>query len=331
MKTLLSSVDFKEIVLIKDIPDNINSKEGITEFNIDTSILGIEGSKRVLALDGIYIENNKVSLPNDLSLYAKKDVPHLELHFELEGFTSFSNGKTANETINIPEGYGLLLYLPELDGKLNFARNPQRKSLEIEFTEDYLLEMFNNDLEILGDFGKAINSKLPTFFGGQSFKITPEMYSIISDISVCKYHGILKKIYIESKIREILVTYIQHTQPIFCSKENKVQSQKDIEKLNVAREIIKQNIAKPFSILELSKLVGLNDFKLKKGFKDLFGNTIFGYINDLRMQEAKVLLTNTQRSIAEISYHVGFKNPQHFTVAFKRKFGFLPKTFRINE
>ena len=84
----------------------------------------------------------------------------------------------------------------------------------------------------------------------------------------------------------------------------------------------------PCSLIELVELSGLNDFKLKRGFKELFGTTVFGYLFDLRIERAQEMLREGKQSIAEISFHIGYKNPQHFTAAFKRKFGYLPSEIK---
>jgi AraC-like DNA-binding protein len=325
MKTVLTSVDFQEAVLVKEIPDQVPYGQGLIDLNNEITLLGIHGRQKASVLPGICIEQNQVCLPGDVSVFVKKDVPHLELHFELEGYTSFSDSRQTNETITIPQGHGLLLHLPELDGRLNFARNESRKSLEIEFTEEYITTMVEGDLEILGEFGESIRTRTPLFWGNRSFPISPEIYAILTDIANCQYHGILKKIYLESKVREVLLVFL--TQNALPPRKNTGSqwNKTDIEKLHAARAIVKQYMAKPYSIHALSKLVGLNEFKLKKGFKELFGTTIFGYLAEIRMQEARILLSESSYSIADISYLVGFKNPQHFTTAFKRTFGILPK------
>ena len=74
--------------------------------------------------------------------------------------------------------------------------------------------------------------------------------------------------------------------------------------------------------------MGTNQQTLKKGFKELFGTTIWGYYNNLRMETAKDLLINQEKSIAEVADNIGYKNPQHFTVAFKKKYGILPSILK---
>lgn len=75
----------------------------------------------------------------------------------------------------------------------------------------------------------------------------------------------------------------------------------------------------------LSTIAGLNTSKLKQDFKSIYATTIFKYITNLKMQKAKSLILDKNLSISQASFEVGYKNPQHFTVAFKKKFGILPK------
>ena len=76
---------------------------------------------------------------------------------------------------------------------------------------------------------------------------------------------------------------------------------------------------------ELSRIAGINEFKLKRGFKEVFGQTVFGYLNDERMDLAKSDLLEKQKSITEIAFELGFSSVQHFSNAFKKKFGVSPR------
>jgi AraC-like DNA-binding protein len=81
----------------------------------------------------------------------------------------------------------------------------------------------------------------------------------------------------------------------------------------------------PPSLKELAKLSGLNEYKLKKSFKEVYNTTVFGYLSDHRLNEARKKLESSNKSIAEIAYDLGYSSPQHFAKAFKEKFGLTPK------
>jgi AraC-like DNA-binding protein len=77
-------------------------------------------------------------------------------------------------------------------------------------------------------------------------------------------------------------------------------------------------------------MADINEFKLKKGFKEIFGNTVFGYLVDLKMEYAKEKLVQKKVSISEISDEIGFQHPQHFSQAFKKKYGYFPSQYFNN-
>ncbi|RTQ48616.1 AraC family transcriptional regulator [Hymenobacter gummosus] len=81
-------------------------------------------------------------------------------------------------------------------------------------------------------------------------------------------------------------------------------------------------------LLELARLFGTNDFKLKKGFRQLFDTTVFGYVAEKRLTVAQQLLTLTDQPVQDIAESVGFTNAAHFATAFRKKFGVAPSQVR---
>ncbi|MTI30281.1 helix-turn-helix domain-containing protein, partial [Xanthovirga aplysinae] len=112
------------------------------------------------------------------------------------------------------------------------------------------------------------------------------------------------------------------------STQNFIKTTTDKNKLFEAKEILSQSIENPPTLRELSKLIQLNEYKLKKGFKELFGTTVFGYIHKIRMNIAKNLLLESDKSAKEIAFETGYSSPQHFSKAFKKEFGVAPKSIR---
>jgi AraC-like DNA-binding protein len=101
-------------------------------------------------------------------------------------------------------------------------------------------------------------------------------------------------------------------------------SRTDMARIEKAREIILERMIEPPSILELSRMIGLNDYKLKIGFKEMYGQTVFGYLRDQRLEKAYRLLQDGSTSVIEVSSSVGYSNPSHFAEAFRGKYGVNP-------
>lgn len=98
----------------------------------------------------------------------------------------------------------------------------------------------------------------------------------------------------------------------------------DREKIIKAREVLIQHIGEPITIKELSRKVAINECYLKKGFKELFGTTIFDFYQSQRMEHARYLLYEKGLSVTEVSIMLGYSSISHFSTAFKKHTGLKP-------
>lgn len=98
------------------------------------------------------------------------------------------------------------------------------------------------------------------------------------------------------------------------------------ERLVSVKEHIESAFHQEHSLKALARANGLNEYDLKKYFKILFGKTVFELIRETRLIEAKKMIIDQQLSISEITHQVGYKSTQHFSTAFKKKFGYSPST-----
>lgn len=98
----------------------------------------------------------------------------------------------------------------------------------------------------------------------------------------------------------------------------------DREKIAQAREILLQHIGEPLTIKELSRKVAINECYLKKGFKEMFGTTIFDFYQGQRMEHARYLLYEKGLSVTEVSVMLGYSSISHFSTAFKKHTGLKP-------
>ncbi len=134
----------------------------------------------------------------------------------------------------------------------------------------------------------------------------------------------LNQIYLESKILELLHT----SASLKGIKDDIYLSQKDIECLYKAKDILLSDIQNPPSLNQLARKSALNEYKLKKGFKYLFGNTVYGFLQIKRLEVAKDLLKTGDINISEASGMVGYKSLGHFSKIFEEYFGISAKEIK---
>jgi AraC-like DNA-binding protein len=141
------------------------------------------------------------------------------------------------------------------------------------------------------------------------------------------YCDTLENIYINAQTQMLLLYSLDC---MLGEKENDVftckflANEADREKIIKAREILVQQIGEPITIKELSRKVAINECYLKKGFKELFGTTIFDFYQSQRMEHAKYLLYEKGLSVTEVSMLLGYSSISHFSTAFKKHTGLKP-------
>jgi len=158
---------------------------------------------------------------------------------------------------------------------------------------------------------------------------TAAMQSAIHQILHCPYQGLTRWLYLESKAIELIALRLeqvsQHSPADLAAPG---LHSKDIDRIHYASVILLQRLDNPPSLLELASLAGLNDYKLKKGFRQVFGTTVFGYLQTHRMERAKQLLAQPTFNIAGVAQAIGYANQSHFCQMFKQQFGMTPQCYR---
>jgi len=158
------------------------------------------------------------------------------------------------------------------------------------------------------------------FVKGPSFYMTLDMQMAVQKIFNTTYTGNTRLLFLKSQINELLA----HFFALLATEKKAAFSEKDKSKLFEAKEIVTNNYSKPPSITQLSKMVGLNSHKLKKNFKELFGIPVFKYIQEERLQKAYDLLRNSEKTVQEAAWEVGYESLSSFSNAFYKKFGTRP-------
>jgi AraC family transcriptional regulator, transcriptional activator of the genes for pyochelin and ferripyochelin receptors len=151
------------------------------------------------------------------------------------------------------------------------------------------------------------------------------MKQALYDIFHAPVSGKLKSLLIEGKVLELVALQLGQfiTIPETCK-----MTRSDTDVFHEVRQFLDHHFKEELSLKGLSRMFGVNEFKLKKGFKELFHTTIFDYIHDLKMVHARELLLDHKLYVNQVSSRVGYKNPNHFSTAFKRKFGVSPTSLK---
>lgn len=225
-------------------------------------------------------------------------------------------------------GNNYLFYLPDIEEIEQYFAGDRIYLIKICIDLDFL-KSFIDGLEYLPEqLQPFLEKDSPPLFHRPVGRITLPMQTALQQIINVPYQGMIQKMYLESKVLELLA--LQFAQLAEGGKQPLINLKAgDVEKIYQARDILSKNYDHPPSLIDLAEKIGINDNKLKYGFREIFGTTVFGYLRDYRLEVARKLLQEQKQNVITIVNTVGYANQSHFAAAFKRKFGITPQDCRL--
>lgn len=154
---------------------------------------------------------------------------------------------------------------------------------------------------------------------------TPMMLTAARQILQCPRQGISKRMVLEGKVLELFGLALEEEIIRQDGKLLPALPANTIDRIYYAREILLQRLEHPPTLAELAKLAGLNEYSLKQGFRQTFGKTVFSYLHDYSMKQARQLLETGGWKVEEVAYMVGYRDVSAFGRAFHKQFGIRPK------
>ena len=226
---------------------------------------------------------------------------------------------------NYTKGLALSFYANE---KVEFIHTVSAlKSLEcivIATSIKAIEKLPNHEGELFGEMLNELVNPSDHYVEGPSFIMTPEMQAIVDSIFNIQYTGKTKMMFFRSQITALLSHFFGQLANL-KAKDIKMPER---EKLNQAKNILLNNLDNPPSLSEISRQIGLNTFKLKKNFKEVFGVPVFKYLQNERLTLAHKMIRNQEATVQEAAWHVGYDSLSSFSNAFEKKFGYRPSQIK---
>lgn len=250
------------------------------------------------------------------------DINFIQFHFCLEGKISFryNNG---SYTLDLKENNSLILFNPSTNLPIDAALQKNTRYLSLLITIKKFHGLFSELTDNIS-FLSQENS------GKKYYKenvITPQISTVLNQIMNEKLSENVKNLYLKGKIFELLGMYFNESNDLNIEQCPFLADEKNVVKIKMAKEIIIKNFENPPSLKELSTEVEIPLKNLKTGFKQIYGNTVFGFLTDYKMNTASKMLSSRSFNVNEVSTHLGYSSSSHFINVFKKKFGITPKKY----
>ena len=250
------------------------------------------------------------------------DINFIQFHFCLEGKISFryNNG---SYTLDLKENNSLILFNPSTNLPIDATLQKNTRYLSLLITIKKFHGLFS---ELTDDISFLSQENSDKKYYKENI-ISPQISIILNQIINEKLSENVKTLYLKGKVFELLGIYFNESNDLNIEQCPFLADEKNVVKIKMAKEIIIKNFENPPSLKELSTEVEIPLKNLKTGFKQIYGNTVFGFLTDYKMNTASKMLSSRSFNVNEVSTHLGYSSSSHFINVFKKKFGITPKKY----
>jgi len=246
----------------------------------------------------------------------------IQIHFCLKGNSKFlfNNG---SYSFDVLDDRSILLYNPQRTLPIHLENQPKTTLVSLLISIEKFHSLFSKESGYI-PFLSDENSNRKYY---DDTEIKPTVSIVLQQIINSNINSSIRELYIKGKVYELLSLHFQKDENVEGEYCPFLVDEQNVLKIRKAKEIIIERMAEPPSLQELANEIGLNIKKLKEGFKQIYGDTVFSFLFDYKMEHSRRLLETNQYNVNEVGLKVGYSTASHFIAAFKKKFGTTPKKY----
>ena len=249
----------------------------------------------------------------------------MQFHFLLKGEGTFIFNE-GTYRLGIKEENGLTLYNPHRTLPIHLEVQPNTWLISIIISIKKFHSLFSTEAEFIPFLNKEnIDRKHYA-----QHPITPSMSVVLYQIMNFNLHSSVKGLYYKAKVYELLSLLFNKPEDTDDESCPFKTDEEETMRIQQAKDILIRNMIEPPTLQELADEVGINIKKLKQGFKQVYGDTAYGFLFDYKMEYARKLLDSGTYNVNEVGSKIGYSTASHFIAAFKKKFGTTPKKYLMS-
>ena len=311
MQIKLIADNYKELVLSDQIPNALDAY--VVPGATSVSALGSFGRVLIQQIqgNGIFLRLYHFVLNRDCTFTMQEYEPMLKLRFHLTNHIQFHMEGLGN-MVFYEQGYNLL-YIPFQNYRLHFQNAGVYFSMDVHYPVEVLFQKLP-PLVLMNDFQKKVLHQLPAMLVPVNQIANRSLLAYVHQLMQTSKRPIAS---LYSRCMALLTTCLENISenPIW---EPVSLSMQEAQAIYLARTRMEENLKLDWTIKELTQLTGLNDYKLKTGFHQLYHSSPADYLRDIRMEKAWQLLSGKRYSVSQVAEAVGYTNLSAFSKAFKK-------------
>ncbi len=270
----------------------------------------------------LHFQNN-----DDVNVNFERNVESsfIQLHFCLKGNSNFKFNDD-DYVFNILDKHCILLYNPQQNLPIRLEMPPQGNLISILVSIKKLHSLFSKEANYIPFLSEENSNK--KFYDDSIMK--PSVLNVLQQMVNLRLDSRIRDLYMKGKIYELLSLHFQKDEISDGEYCPFLVDEGEILKIRKAKDIITSRISDPPSLNELANEIGLSLKKLKEGFKQIYGDTVYSFLFDYKMEQARIMLESNQFNVNEVGSKIGYSMASHFIAAFKKKFGTTPKQYVLS-
>ena len=250
---------------------------------------------------------------------------YIQFHFCLKGFSNFLFNE-GSYVFNVENENSILLYNPHKELPINLVLNSESQVLSILISIKKFHSLFSSEADQIS-FLNNENAGNKLY---KEKKIGPMIAIVLNQMYQQSMDLTMYTLYLRGKVFELMSLYFSKDKEMDIEQCPFLADDNNIKKIKLAKEIIISRMMEPPTLVELAKEVDISLKKLKQGFKQVYGSSVFSFLLDYKMQVSKRLLSSGKYNVNEVALKIGYSTATHFINAFKKKFGTTPKKYLMS-
>ncbi len=246
----------------------------------------------------------------------------IQFHFCIKGAATFGFNE-GNYALPLKEENSLLLYNPQMDLPLNLSLQKNSWLLSILLPINKFHGLFSTEADYISFLSEENRDR--KYY--KDALITPSMAIVLNQLMNYNFHPTIKPLYFKAKTYELLSLYFNRPSDVNIEQCPFLVDEENVSKIKKAKEIIISRMSEPPTLQELADEINLPLNRLKEGFKQIYGDSVFSFLFDYKMEVARQLLATGAHNVNEVGLKIGYSASSHFISAFRKKFGTTPKKY----
>jgi len=272
--------------------------------------------------DGFIVLRLQNETDENQCVIRKIDSSFIQFHFCIKGIAKF-NFNNGTYGFDVSNEQSLLLYNTQQDLPINLELQPNSSMLSVLISIKKFHSLFSQEANFIHFISD--DNKNKKYYDNKP--ISPTKIVVLNQMMSYNIHSSIENLYLKAKAYELLSLYFNRAEDANIEQCPFLVDEENVLKIKEAKDIIIARMTEPPSLQELANEIGLTLKKLKDGFKQIYGDSVYSFLFDYKMEVARKLLESKQYNVNEVGLRVGYSTASHFIAAFKKKYGTTPKKY----